>query len=91
MGKKKPSLEFPVNTMQEVQSFIVIEKQIIEMFGPPGVQTGRKWYKRSFCKEVRSNHSNKYGGTNLRIEHVYFLKLYFRDPADDTFARLRYQ
>jgi hypothetical protein len=66
------------------QKKIEVETWLRENLGPAGVQTGRCWF-------FRYNRKTSRGGSGVWGEPAIFhLDVYFRNPADATFFKLKW-
>ena len=96
----------PVGTVVEFEAEIKdhdrneqMLKELRTMFGPPGCQPGRRWYRRSLHRwrlvEARHMTGNpvrdNLGQTVLRNESYWVMRLYFRNPADATMVELKFR
>ena len=96
----------PVGTVVEFEAEIKdhdrneqMLKDLRAMFGPPGCQPGRHWYRRSLrrWRLVEARHitgnpvRDNLGQTVLRNESYWVMRLYFRNPADATMVELKFR
>ena len=63
---------------------IEVETWLRENLGPAGVQTGRRWFFRYNRKRPDLQEYDEWDGL------IYHLDVYFRNPADATFFRLKW-
>ena len=67
-----------------------------EHFGPGGVQRGRRWFSRLITPvTIEAYHDNSWGRTRHRRSPVAdttkdYAVVYFRDPADAVWFRLKF-
>jgi hypothetical protein len=67
-----------------IEKKILVETWLRENLGPCGPQAGRRWFFRYNRKRPDFPDSDEWTGS------IYHLDVYFRDPADATFFRLKW-
>ena len=82
-------LEFPAN-YENAERNMQILLELKNMFGPPGVQEGRRWYRRHMYRR-HIDHTMHRTHMDARYVNLWTLRLYFRNPQDASYVRLKYQ
>lgn len=82
-------LEFPAN-YENIERNMQIHQELLRMFGPPGVQPGRRWYRRQVYRR-HIDHTMYSSHMDARFVSKWILRLYFRNPQDASYVRLKYQ
>jgi hypothetical protein len=62
---------------------VCVETWLRENLGPAGVQTGRRWFFRYNRK------TSRVGAWVWGNPYIFHLDVYFRNPADATFFKLK--
>ena len=70
------------------QKKVLVETWLQENLGPGGVQHGRRWFFRYNRKRPKG--PDRWGNMFLKDPTVFHFDVYFRNPADATFFRLKW-
>ena len=84
---------------QDIERNEKMLRELVAIFGAPGCQPDRRWYRRSLRRwrlvEARHMTGNpvrdSQGQTVVRNESYWALRLYFRNPADAAFVELKFR
>ena len=71
------------------QKKVLVETWLQENLGPCGSQPDRRWFFRYNRKRPRWE-PDRWGNMFLNDPTVFHLDVYFRNPADATFFRLKW-
>lgn len=90
--KKEPVgtiIEFPANWEDQARNK-EMQRELQKMFGPPGVQEGRLWWRRHMYRKYL-DHSMHRSHLEARYVNQWTLRLYFRNASDASYVKLKYQ
>lgn len=91
MTKKKPvgTVVEVANDYEDYYKNAKILMQMHQLFGPPGSQLGRRWWRRNVRVWKIVEHASPHGLQTWRNEIHWVMRLYFRNPADAVYAKLK--
>jgi hypothetical protein len=93
MTKKTPVgtvVEFAADYEDWARNMDILHK-LTAMYGPPGCQLGRRWYRRNVRVWRLTEQHNIHGSLIVRNVMSWVMRLYFRNPADATMVQLKFR